>query len=196
MRKNIPALHGVIITWASHPPPPHTTKARVMKKFWIFLSFVIVFALGVWVYAARVEQASPGSHTTPRLLEMSNASTSLSASDLKGKYVLVNFWDSHNAVSRIAAGEYDRYFRTHPRSDLRLLSVNTDDNRRLFDEIVRRDGLDSLTQFHIADVKARGITPGYHPEGGYSSYLLNPSGKIVAVNPTVQTVNSLLQSKK
>lgn len=166
-----------------------------MKKFWIFLSFVIVFAAGVWVFASRVEQASPEAvHSTPRLLEMSNGSTSLSVSDLRGKYVLVNFWDSHNAVSRIAAGEYDRYFRAHPRSGLRLLSVNTDDNRRLFNEIVRRDGLDSLTQFHIADVKARGITPGYHPEGGYSSYLLNPSGKIVAVNPTVQTVNSFLQS--
>lgn len=166
-----------------------------MKKFWIFVSFVIIFAAVVWVFAGRIEHTTSG-EAPPKLLEMDNGNTQLSMSDLKGKYVLINFWDSHNAVSRIAAGEYDRYFRTHRRPDLKLLSVNTDDNRRLFDEIVRRDGLDSLTQFHINDIKARGISPGYHPEGGYSSYLLNPSGKIVAVNPTVQTVNKIVEGKQ
>ena len=165
-----------------------------MKKFLIFISLVIIFATVVWIFSGRLESTAPGLSGPPRLLEAANSSTQLSTSDLKGKYVLVNFWDSHNAVSRIAAGEYDRYFRAHKRPDLRLLSVNTDDNRRLFDEIVRRDGLDSLTQFHIADIKARGISPGYHPEGGYSSYLLNPSGKIVAVNPTVQAINRIINT--
>lgn len=147
----------------------------------------------VWLFSERIENTALRSGTpTPKLLEVANGSTQLSASDLKGKYVLVNFWDSHNAVSRIAAGEYDRYFRTHRYPELRLLSVNTDENRRLFDEIVRRDGLDSLTQFHIADIKARGIPQGYHPESGYSSYLLSPTGKIVAVNPTIQTVNEII----
>ncbi|MDE6205304.1 MAG: hypothetical protein K2F66_04200 [Duncaniella sp.] len=165
-----------------------------MKKLLIFISLVIIFATVVWIFFGRIESTTPGLSGPPRLLEAANSSTQLSTSDLKGKYVLVNFWDSHNAVSRIAAGEYDRYFRANKRPDLRLLSVNTDDNRRLFDEIVRRDGLDSLTQFHIADIKARGISPGYHPEGGYSSYLLNPSGKIVAVNPTVQAINTIINS--
>lgn len=165
-----------------------------MKKLLIFISLVIIFATVMWIFFGRIESTTPGLSGPPRLLEAANSSTQLSTSDLKGKYVLVNFWDSHNAVSRIAAGEYDRYFRANKRPDLRLLSVNTDDNRRLFDEIVRRDGLDSLTQFHIADIKARGISPGYHPEGGYSSYLLNPSGKIVAVNPTVQAINTIINS--
>lgn len=163
-----------------------------MKKFWIFTTIVLLFAMAVWTFAWRVDRQNPDSHHPPRVVEAANKATSLSASDLRGKYVLVNFWDSHNAVSRIAAGEYDRYFRSHRNANLRLLSVNTDENRRLFDEIVRRDGLDSLTQFHIADVKARGISPGYHPEGGYSSYLLNPSGKVIAVNPTVQAVNRIV----
>ncbi|MDE6371572.1 MAG: hypothetical protein K2K92_08805 [Duncaniella sp.] len=97
-------------------------------------------------------------------------------------------------MSRIAAGEYDRYYKTHPQSGLKLLSVNTDMNPKLFNEIIRTDGLDSLTQFHIRDIKARGLTPGYHPEGGYSSYLLNPSGKIIAVNPSVQSVQRIVSN--
>ena len=118
-----------------------------MKRFWIFTSFVLIFALAVWMFSTRIDSQAQASNSTPQLLEATNTSSHLSTSDLKGKYVLVNFWDSHNAVSRIAAGEYDRYYRTHRNNNLRLLSVNTDDNRRLFDEIVRRDGLDTLTQF-------------------------------------------------
>ncbi len=167
-----------------------------MKKFWIFASFIAIFAVVVWLFSSRFDSQQPSAGRAPLLLEAANTSSHLSTSDLKGKYVLVNFWDSHNAVSRIAAGEYDRYYRNHRNSNLRLLSVNTDDNRRLFDEIVRRDGLDSLTQFHIEDVKTRGISPGYHPEGGYSSYLLNPSGKVVAVNPTVQAVNKIISKSE
>ncbi len=118
-----------------------------MKKFLIFISLVIIFATVVWIFSGRIESTAPGLSGPPRLLEAANSSTQLSTSDLKGKYVLVNFWDSHNAVSRIAAGEYDRYFRNKT-----------------------------------------------YPEGGYSSYLLNPSGKIVAVNPTVQAINRIINS--
>lgn len=165
-----------------------------MKKFLIFTALVLVFAFTVWMFVERVTRTTPVlSAASPRLHSVSTGDTDISLADLKGKYVLVNFWDSHNAVSRIAAGEYDRFFKAHRQNGLRLLSVNTDRNRTLFDEIVRTDGLDSLTQFHIADVKARGITPDYHPEDGYSSYLVNPSGKIVAVNPTLETIEKIIK---
>lgn len=165
-----------------------------MKKFTIFTALILLFAGVIGVFFSRLGHSIPelGSKF-PRLEAVTAPSgTDLSMKDLRGRYVLVNFWDSSNAMSRIAAGEYDRFFRSHPRRDLSLLSVNTDSNRRLFDEIVRKDGLDSLTQYHIADVKARGITPDYHPEDGYSSYLLNPSGKVVAVNPTLSTIDRIL----
>lgn len=164
-----------------------------MKKFIIFTSILLIFAFTVWLFVERVTHNTPGMQPAPKIEAVSNGDTDITLSDLKGKYVLVNFWDSHNAVSRIAAGEYDRFFRAHRQKNLRLLSVNTDSNRRLFDEIIRSDGLDSLTQFHIMDIKARGITPDYHPEDGYSSYLLNPSGKVIAVNPTIETVEHIVK---
>lgn len=163
-----------------------------MKKFWIFTAIVAAFTLAVWMFAERVVRRTPELHPQPHVTEVRGISGGLSMSDLKGKYVLVNFWDSHNAVSRIAAGEYDRFFRDNRHHNIRLLSVNTDDNPKLFDEIVRHDGLDSLTQFHIRNVKTRGLSPGYHPEGGYSSYLIDPSGNIVAVNPSVQTLKKII----
>ena len=165
-----------------------------MKRITIIVALLLLLVGGIGVFFNRLGHAVPelGS-STPRLESVSPADgEALSMSDLRGRYVLVNFWDSSNAMSRIAAGEYDRFFRSHPRRNLSLLSVNTDNNRTLFNEIVRKDGLDSLTQYHIADVKARGITPDYHPEDGYSSYLLKPACKIIAVNPTLSTFDLIL----
>ncbi len=163
-----------------------------MRTFWIFTTFVAIFILAVWMFAERVVQRTPELKQQPHITEVHGNHGEISLSDLKGKYVLVNFWDSHNAVSRIAAGEYDRFFRDNKHKNIQLLSVNTDDNLKLFNEIVRNDGLDSLTQFHIRNVKAHGISPGYHPEGGYSSYLINPAGKIIAVNPSIKTIKKII----
>ena len=49
-------------------------------------------------------------YTAPDIEMLANDSVNVSLDKLRGKYVLVNFWDSSNAVSRIAAGEYDRFF--------------------------------------------------------------------------------------
>ena len=170
-----------------------------MKKLCIFIFLILAFALAVWIFVDRLSLDAPGFHGSPsphlEAVSLQNSDRELTMADLRGKYVLINFWDSSNAMSRIAAGEYDRFFRNHRQRNLQLLSVNTDDNRRLFDEIVRTDGLDALTQYHIADVRARGITPDYHPEDGYSSYLLNPSGRIIAVNPTLSTIENIIGSQ-
>ncbi len=128
-----------------------------MRTFWIFTTFIAIFILAVWMFAERVVQRTPELKQQPHITEVHGNHGDISLSDLKGKYVLVNFWDSHNAVSRIAAGEYDRFFRDNKHKNIQLLSVNTDDNLKLFNEIVRNDGLDSLTQFHIRNVKAQGI---------------------------------------
>lgn len=167
-----------------------------MKKTIILLGVLMVLGLGVWLFIERLTRVVPALNTSSPRLESINGNScieKLKVSDLRGKYVLVNFWDSSSAMSRIAAGEYDRFVRSlRNTSSLRLLSINTDHNRNLFNEIVRADGLDSLSQYHIADVKTRGITPDFHPEDGYSSYLIDPQGNIVAVNPTIATIEKII----
>ncbi len=146
--------------------------------------------LAVWAFALRLTRQTPAA---PMVREARNEAESVSLKTLKGKYVLVNFWDSHNAVSRIAAGEYDRFIRSHKGEGIELVSVNTDDDQALFSELVNKDGLDRSTQFHIKDVKAEAILKGYKPLDGYSSYLVNPEGKIVAYNPSIETLEKYLQ---
>lgn len=162
-----------------------------MKKTFSYIAFFVILIALIIGFTIRVDKAD-GTQTTPELRLLANDSVNVSIDKLKGKYVLVNFWDSSNAVSRIAAGEYDRFLHANPTSRFSLLSVNTDKNLELFREIVRKDHLDSSTQFHISDAKARHLSHDYRPDNGFSSYLIDPEGKIVAVNPSVTTLESFL----
>ena len=79
-------------------------------------------------------------YTAPEIEMLVNDSVEVSLSQLRGKYVLVNFRDSENAVSRIAAGEYDRYFRNKTYTEpFTILSVNTDSDPKFFKEVVKKD---------------------------------------------------------
>ncbi len=145
-------------------------------------------------YSERVTKAS-GIHSAPVIEKVRNDSADISLNNLKGNYVLVNFWDSGSAISRIAAGEYDKFSRNSPDNNFKLLSINTDANKRLFREIVKNDNLDSSTQFHIEEVKTKNALANYRLKHGYSSYLINPQGKIVAVNPSVPTLEKYLSGR-
>ena len=76
-----------------------------------------------------------------------------------------------------------------------LLSVNTDADPTLFHEVIKKDNLDRTTQFHISDAKAKNMTSNYRLDCGFSSYLIDPQGKIVAINPSVQTLEKFLSSR-
>lgn len=161
-----------------------------MKKAISYIAFFTVLILMISAYSERVVKAEKG-YTAPEIEMVSDGKNNISLEKLRGKYVLVNFWDSNSAISRIAAGEYDRFLKESP-SKFKLLSINTDDNKKLFRELVKNDNLDTSTQFHIDDVKTRNTKNDYRLEQGFSSYLINPQGKIVAVNPSVTTLEKYL----
>lgn len=163
-----------------------------MKRMLKYTVYAIVAGLIVWAFAARLSHQTPAS---PRVTEIRNDQKDLHLKDLRGKYVLVNFWDSHNAVSRIPTGEYDRFFRAHRNEGIELVSVNTDHDRGLFSELAHKDGLDISRQFNIKDVEGGVIPADYHPRDGYTSYLISPKGKIIDYNPSVETLEKYLKQR-
>lgn len=102
--------------------------------------------------------------------------------DLRGKYVLVDFWSSSDANSRIKSNEYNR-LPVYPSSRFERLSINFDRSEQLFDEIVKRDHLNKDEQYFATETDCDKIINSYKLSEGYNSYLIAPDGKIVAVNP-------------
>lgn len=135
-------------------------------------------------------------YRAPELTFGSTDSTAgISLADMRGKYVLVNFWASTDAQSRIQAKEYDRIAQNYSADRFSHVGVNTDSNKSLFREIMRRDGIDAESQHNYSDVVNPGrMTDDWHLKNGLRSYLIDPVGYIVAVNPSDETLEKYLGS--
>ena len=102
--------------------------------------------------------------------------------DLRGKYVLVDFWSSADANSRLKSNEYNT-LRVTDTGRLKRVSVNFDRSEELFNEIVTRDHLDPDQQYFAGSTDFDKLIQDYGVNQGYNSYLIDPQGKIIAVNP-------------
>lgn len=106
----------------------------------------------------------------------------------QGRYVLLSFWSSTDGPSRMSVNNYDSWLENNRDAKVDLLAVNFDKSSNLFREIVKRDGLDGDYQYNVAGETAKQIIHDYHLDNGYGSLLIDPQGKIIAHNPTIETL--------
>lgn len=158
-----------------------------MKKAIYMIAFFVLSLLFVSAHTDTVMVAERGFKAPP--LKLDSEKGSISLSQLKGKYVLVNFWTSVDATSRIVTADFDRLLGQSDK--VSLLSVNLDADECLFREIVHNDSLNDNTQYHADASAAITIYADYLPGGRMCSYLIDPQGFIVAINPSLQFISSL-----
>lgn len=122
---------------------------------------------------------------------ISNTDTTTTLGSLRGNYVIVTFWSSADAQSRIDNLRYDKYAK-QSKTPIAYVAVNYDRNRELADEIIRRDGVEQSSQFFDSDGKQGRIFADYHLGDGYHTCLIDPAGKIIAVDPSDDYLDELL----
>lgn len=157
-----------------------------------------VITLTLAAHTSRMVDAAPGQIapdfelTSSSSLGEGSTPRTFFISDLKGEYILVNFWSTTDAASRVAAGTYDQLMKSNDFGGrLNLLNINFDANQALFDAIIRQDGLDDTMQYHVNGEAAQELMKTYHLDEGYRALLIDPNGKIVAVNPTPDEISAL-----
>lgn len=158
------------------------------------IALFVVLVITVASRSDRDYEASQGFESPELRLINGSDSSEVELSSLRGRYVLVNFWAASDAESRIAAHGFDRMMEKTDKERLCLLQVNMDRSVRLFREIVRRDRLDEAQQFSVAAESASTVKNAFHLNSGLQSYLLNPDGEIIAVNPSIETVARVIAS--
>lgn len=158
--------------------------------------FLLIFALFIGVVVAMTMNSESdwltGIGRRAPALNLRDSGRALNLDSLRGEYVILNFWTSTDAASRVAANEYDAWVEDHPRARVAFRSVNFDRSEGLYREIVRRDGLDAATQFHADSAQAVVIRKNYALRDGYGTLLINPQGKIIAHNPTPAQLRKIL----
>ena len=153
---------------------------------------LIVIAAFIFIFtSARYETPADSriGYTAPGF-SVENDGSKVELQKLRGNYVLVSFWSSTDAESRIATIAYDRLARNH--AEMEFVAVNYDPSAAVFDEIVKIDALAAESQFRDAEGSASSIYKAYRLEDGYCSMLISPEGKIVAVNPSEETIESYI----
>ncbi|MCM1519994.1 MAG: peroxiredoxin family protein [Lachnoclostridium sp.] len=159
-----------------------------MKKTVLFIALFALLLVNLSAHTSRAVKAAEG-YMAPAIELTTDDSTQLDIDNFKGKWTLVNFWDSSDPVSRIAAGEYDAMARNlSDENEFELLSINLDKNAEIFEAVVKSDGLSEGTIVNVSSPVSTQAAKAYNLDRSRNAYLINPSGVIVAVNPDARAI--------
>lgn len=130
-------------------------------------------------------------------VKMENESGKSSLEDYRGKYLLLTFWSSEDGRSRLNCNVYNSFFKNNSQVEglqnrMDFVAVNFDKNKPLFHEMVRYDNLNPDSQFYVNENEIRQISKAYNLSNGLKSYLIDPSGRIIMVNPDESDLTKIL----
>lgn len=109
----------------------------------------------------------------------------------EGEYVLINFWSSTDGNSRLSTNTYTSWLKRNDNSKINMISINFDKSDKLFRQIVKFDDMNTGLQFNVSGHKADKIQSDFNLKNGYGSILVDPEGRIVSHNPTIDYLNHI-----
>ena len=114
-------------------------------------------------------------------------------SDMKGKYVLLSFWASYDAHSRMQNASLSNVLRSASRNEnVEMVSVSFDEYLSIFKETVRKDQIVTPTCFVETKGESSGLFKKYRLGRGFTNYLLDENGVIIAKNISAAELSAYL----
>lgn len=154
----------------------------------VFLTMLFTATSGLGHSQATIAKGE----LAPEIILESN-NDKLELSNYRGENVLLTFWSSSDAKSRVECNKYDSWMKANETTQLRHIAINFDEQPALFEEIIRRDNFDATSQFHAQGKKAQQIMEAYNLNDCYGSVLIGPDGHIIDFNPSSTTLAQLLK---
>ena len=114
-------------------------------------------------------------------------------SDMKGKYVLLSFWASYDAHSRMQNASLSNVLRSASHNEnVEMVSVSFDEYQSIFKETVRKDQIVTPTCFVETKGEFSGLFKKYRLGRGFTNYLLDENGVIIAKNISAAELSAYL----
>ena len=114
-------------------------------------------------------------------------------SDMKGKYVLLSFWASYDAHSWTQNASLSNVLRSASRNEnVEMVSVSFDEYQSIFKETVRKDQIVTPTCFVETKGESSGLFKKYRLGRGFTNYLLDENGVIIAKNISAAELSAYL----
>lgn len=115
----------------------------------------------------------------------------LDLKSLKGKYVLLSFWASYDAQSRIKNVSLSNALKASSKN-VEMVSVSFDEYQSIFDETVRKDQIVTPNCFVETGGEDSKLFATYRLNKGFNNYLLDERGVIIAKNVSTSNLSSYL----
>ena len=108
--------------------------------------------------------------------------TNIKLSDLRGKYVLLDFWASWCRPCRGENPNVLQNYKAYKNKNFTVFQVSLDKTKKAWEEAIKADGLGDW--YHASDLKFWQCAPAqlYNVRSIPSNFLISPEGKIIAVN--------------
>jgi thiol-disulfide isomerase/thioredoxin len=131
--------------------------------------------------------------------ELIDGST-VSLSDLRGNYVLLDFWGSWCGPCRkenpslVALFQKYQKLNEGKKEQFIIFNIGAETNERSWKSAITKDNLNWV--YHTSEFKRfkSEIIKKYRVRNIPTKYLINPDGRIISVNPTAAEVDKILQS--
>lgn len=122
-------------------------------------------------------------------------------SDLKGKYVLLDFWgtwcgpcvQSHPALVQLYNQFHGQAFKDA--SDFEIVSVAVEASERNWIQVIKRDELRWPYHILASHLFESPVVKAYNVKQLPTKFLLNPQGIIIGVDPSMSQIAKVLQTK-
>jgi thiol-disulfide isomerase/thioredoxin len=110
----------------------------------------------------------------------------------KGHLVLINFWASYHANSRIENIKFANLMKNN--NGFVVISVSLDAYQSVFEETVKRDGLSCVQNIHATNGFDSKLANKYKLGNDFGNLLLDAKGKVLAKNLTPDELKAYLQN--
>ncbi|EGJ71233.1 alkyl hydroperoxide reductase/ Thiol specific antioxidant/ Mal allergen [Bacteroides coprosuis DSM 18011] len=138
----------------------------------------------------NVGDVAPDIDIEPTSNKANNADFSLS--DVKGKYVLLSFWASYDAQSRMQNIKMSNVLKSTDLS-IEMVSISFDEFSSIYKETLRIDNINTSNCYLVPDGNKSTIYKTYKLDRGFKNYLLDEDGVIIAKDITAAELPTLLR---
>ena len=110
--------------------------------------------------------------------------------DLRGSYVLLSFWATYDAPSRMQNATLSH--AAGLAENVRMVSVSFDEYKSVFNETIRKDRISTPNCFVELNGEDSKLYKTYRLHKGFKNYLLDPNGVIIAKDINASELASYL----
>lgn len=121
----------------------------------------------------------------------SKEQSAIDLSSLKGRYVLLSFWASYDAQSRMKNVSLNNALRASQK--VKMVSVSFDEYQSIFKETIKKDQIVTPTCFVETEGEDSRLFKEYRLSRGFTNYLLDGNGVIIAKNISAAELSAYIK---